>query len=137
MKTVSIELAKQLKDKEFPQENSYFYWTFWSSKEKPKPKNILMNKEEIKHGTNISINIKKIAAPIAEEILDQLPWSFRPKEDNMHEIEIFKTGKWSINYRNRVDGFSMLLEGDERIFETILADAAAQMWLYLKKNNLL
>ncbi|MGZ3593433.1 MAG: hypothetical protein ACXWOL_16300 [Ktedonobacteraceae bacterium] len=123
MKTISLELAKQLKEAGYPQVTA-FYWVItltqdyhlsWYDGELPQ---VLKERNDC------------YSSPSAEEILDQLP------EDIKHrgiliimKSEINKT--WKVSYQD-------VASEEEDIIgfaENFLADAAAKMWLHLKKER--
>lgn len=120
MKTVSLELSKQLKEAGYPQKDSDFTWS--GDKLFPAVKGVEFTEDT--------------AAPTADEILDQLPSTIEEVEidgDNygMCELAIWKEEKdYSVNYLDE-DSYPELQETED-----VLADAAAKMWLYLKKQKL-
>lgn len=150
MKTVSLELAKQLKETGFPQE-AEFWWVIedpdWNEEPAVKHKSTLVNKPP---RDNV------IAAPTADEILDQLPpriqfkkkvkknpdWSIDFIPDNELE-ELKHSGFLTINNPNRwvVNYMSNACFGIQNMAEVFyddnqnLANAAAKCWLYLKQNK--
>lgn len=119
MKTVSLELSKQLKEAGYPQEASH-YWC-WNPNVQP---NLAVNDQG--HRPETGGNDMFCASPTADEILDQLPelkgWDLLVK---------LYSPDWYIVYE--------LWHGDS-LYESIgqwddsLADAAAKMWLYIKKE---
>lgn len=144
---VSLDLAKQLKEagwsqhemkvctdgKERPCANTSFYWSETS-------KGNWMIVDSLK-GTIA----EDIAAPTAEEILRRLPQSIRSvglnlsakKGEREYVLHIVKTNttRWRLIYWDS-DGLPWVAPSADFIDES-LANASAQMWLYLKKNNLL
>lgn len=113
MRTVNLELAKQLKEAGYPQRPVKYYW----SEDKPTGEALLRN--FLKH-SDWEIYY---ASPTADEILEQLP-------QTAWETYNLLGGRYVIWYRdaqkNRVE-----------FIEDTLSDAAAKMWLYLKKEGLL
>ena len=123
MKTISLELAKQLNVTGYPQKDSFLYWI--NSNGKPQvasPQIQLWND----HG------YEWYAAPTADEILDQLP-PFRKVKKELCEINIMRNlaGEWLVRYGNP-KYWGVLRQKDFN-----LADAGAKMWIYLKEKNLL
>jgi len=148
--TVSLEVAKRLKEAGWEDEETQFWWVFpekkWSGDEDQKWQcvydgacnNAMDNNAgytrpnepltysliQIEGGNEYSNDIKileKYAAPTAEEILRELPSS----------IQVYRTrareNGWTCAYA--VQG--ILLKGKSG------ADVTANMWLHLKANNLL
>lgn len=128
MNTVSLDLAKQLKANGFPQE-TYFYITFdkFENQEKLKQYSPAYLPADKKH-----IPDDWYAAPTADEILDVLKDYIIVKRSN-GELEI--SVNWCVNDDSE-EGFHM---DDHKIVgkNTSLAEAAGEMYLYLKKSNLL
>lgn len=130
MKTVSLELTKQLKEAGFPQDpkESYFAWEIGTDGKPYLEKNIIE-----KGGDEPSY----FAAPIADELLESLPNTLnRGSEIPWYlvirkVIETVDNDEYQIFYER---GFNnhIVMEFDEN-----LADALAKMWLYLKKHNYL
>lgn len=121
MKTVSLELAKQLKEAGFPQETDFFYTRYGGDK----------------WGVNLNLGIAKefgIAAPTADDLLDSLP------ANTDITLSIKKGSKqYHVNYwwgtpnplrKGSVTDYWQT-HGDNP------ADALAEMWIYLKKHNLM
>lgn len=119
MKTVSLELSKQLKETGY-QQISEFYW--------------IQDIDETWVRTRLTIIKERIASPTADEILDQLP-DLITKDGREYELEIGKGKiKWGVVYNwEKYDEQRYLLHATGNC----LADAAAKMWLYLKKEGLL
>ena len=143
---VSLDLARQLKEAGWEQEESIF-WLFWSDTH---------DEGWIEYGSIHSFDsgaksmYKRgavFAAPTAEEILRRLPKhlnafgqhgrltvqfglsqsQWQPCVGYIHH----KSNNWIFQGDNYQDGMMYFVDTDS------LANAAAQMWLYLKKNNLL
>lgn len=129
MKTVSLESAKQLKEKGYPQQSSYFWWTS-ALRTNGKEEFYLPNDFIVDIGELNEFDYRKdYAAPTVDEVLDLLP----------ERIEGYKTlgmgkvmGEWVIGYQKIGNELQAI-----RTVDKSLADAAAKMWLYLKENNLL
>src|SRR5260221_9303906 len=112
MKTVSLELAKQLKEAGYPQDSYFWYSQRNYSKQSPID---LRNKKG--YADNWS-------APTADEILYRLPGNiYTSKEGLGFRVQQGVTGDATSRYAHCIQNKS-------------LADAAAKIWLYLKKNNL-
>lgn len=150
MKTCSLELAKQLKEAGYPQncceggyysnygvdeigESDDYYHSGRVSKDDLWEREdneielldyhhawfLIRAKEQHK-----DLDIQLFAAPTADEILDRLP-----KIISVFKSEMLKNG-WTVGYES---------ESVEYTSETAyaLADAAAKMWIYLKKEKLI
>lgn len=129
MKTVSLSLAKQLKEAGYSNEWSTFYW------EDLFDGNAQLVTEKEKAHYQDGKEIKYWAAPTADEILDRLPWQIKDGIDRGRLVveKSFFDKRWKVTYVDYGSGgrFAQSNE-DENI-----ADSAAKMWLYLKEQNLL
>lgn len=127
MKTTNLELSKQLKEAGYRQV-AYLYHIQYSDDPQT-------NRSTLATYSNLDFEYqhpdkehdkRRFASPTADELLDQLPSILKGKFLNLYK---------------RVDGWHISYELPDRFFhrevETDLADAAAKMWLYLKKQNLL
>ena len=146
MKTVSLEVAKQLKEEGFPQETDFYYW-----------ENTVLEKDHgLRHKSQIPkirkdnrlVNtgvIKFYAALTADEILDLLPDHVRMnKLGYWLDIEREDKNTWNVFYEHNNRAVEIILEKEEKSYlkyiadgKGSLADAAAKAWLYLKKYDLL
>lgn len=125
--TVSLEIAKKLKEAGYKQDNSLFYYQGYLHSE---GRVELVTKEKLDGDYDF------IAAPTAEEFGEQLPFIFVDKfpkaasntnKKREYSLEIIKYKKyWGCTYT----GYD-LQEGKT------LTDALAKMWLYLKQHQLL
>ena len=136
MKTVSLGLSKQLKEAGYPQESYFLYYPY--EDEERKGKYFLQSTHDSNYMPEIWPIQKAIASPTADEILDQLPTVIKDKEGfplGMMILSIDGTEQrlWKVTYQEMhsdtedIIGFNGMS----------LADAAAKMWLYLKKEGLL
>ena len=114
MKTVSLELSKQLKEAGYPQETEFCYYR------NADEYHFLRNPFE---GKMRPFPEKTYASPTADEILEQLPEYVMVHRENSGWYCEFKT----VSGRKTDIGF----------FGDTIADAAAKMWLYLKKEKLI
>lgn len=137
MKTVSLELAKQLKEAGFPQE-SYFYWVL---EDHIGEKYILVSKWDIieaeqKRDYNKSVvwmqnylawPEKKFAAPTAEEILDLLPAMIESEGEKYYLIieKLPHSNHFEITYMTEGEYASTYDNGDCRQKGDSLAEAVA------------
>lgn len=121
---VSQYWAKQMNEAGWPHEPTYFFWTkstrkdsFWRCLPIVGAKRLANNQIRCKR--------EIIAAPTAEEILRELPANI----DGYLKIEMCddKSG-YRMKYQNKTN---------YGICEDTLANAAAAMWCYLAKKNLL
>lgn len=127
IETVSLQLAKDLKEAGFPQEwkKQCFYWTIpeFNEKEAFCRYSFFPNTES----EDIKILGEFYVSPTAEEILEKIPLLIHKHTWKLDEVYIrLKAPK----------GYKMSFDGYE-IWEENLAECAGKMWLYLKKNNLL
>jgi len=131
MKTVNLELSKELKAAGYPQNISKFMWQVVQIDEKYTPEVFFLESEE-----STARYSTFYASPTADETLDQLPMTIQPNNRGIGHLEINRynqtKGFWGLWYKQ---GSGEII-GDSIGGES-LADAAAKMWLYLKKENLL
>lgn len=133
MKTVSKDLAIKLKEAGYPQEPMSAYWYIdkkgsgeWAYSVNYFPSKI-PDFSEWGEG-------EFCAAPLAEEVLDELPrWCII--KNVRHELLIKRSGvdefPYWIGYRELDHGAGFEMTGEN------LANAASKMWLYLKKEILI
>src|SRR5215471_12039049 len=114
MKTVSKDLAVQLKEAGFPQSKSEFYWVESNHKDK----------FIVVYSAGLAPHIRLFAAPTAEEIFERLPEC----------IELNNT-LWAITIEKYFDKWHIRYGQSEDCMDEMLAEAAGKMWLYLKKEN--
>lgn len=128
---VSLDLAKQLKEAGYKQDDSLFY--YWIDKILDK----YTRPPELVYGLPKSTkdSIAVIAAPTSADIGEQLPWCFE-----LH----FNPGtkQWSCEQESTEiatskGSFSFPDVGGVCFFADTEADARAQCWLYLKHQGLL
>ena len=123
MKIVSLELAKTLKEKGFPQKGNYFNWV--NADGEYKVYSALYEFQLADYKSSIGL---ECAAPTADEILDLLPEYVL---DDKRDMAGLKCGKWNKKYWTEYHcTFNSLVK---RIESESLADALAEMWLYLKE----
>lgn len=130
--TVSIILAIKLKELGFPQKTIHTWYQYKFQGE------LTWNIDDIPATYNI---FDEVAAPLATEILEQLPEFIASSElfCPLHIIKCFTT------HNKTVKGYEVYYFGgifkdslpDEPIFATTLPDALARMWIYLKENGLI
>lgn len=127
MNVVSLTLAKQLAKADFPQENCLFYYQGSKEELLSEKGYVLSYREDMLS----SKDIRLVAAPTADEILEQLPSPILTEEEKyVLRLEIVRVGKfWEIQYRDIEDidngGFHDL----PGTMDSSLSDAAAKMWL--------
>lgn len=130
MKTVNLELSKELKEAGYPQE-ARFRW--YSGIDHLKDEHIYLSESAF---DNLYQPKAIAASPTADEILERLPSFFLAEFDGIeynHQIVIEKEdSSYLVGAKNLTDGCYM-----ENVVDESLADALAQMWLYLKKEGLL
>ena len=137
MKTVSLELSKQLKENGYPQDLtiSFNYWV----RVKDLEGRYLRSRNTLNDTTT-----DFIASPTADELLEQLPARItNPSTRNMDRLTFFFKGHAGDDSKQDVrDGFTLeywtnYSQPLTRIKGDTLADACAKMWLHLKKEGLL
>lgn len=125
--TVSLEIAKQLEDNGWVKETEYHWMHNITGVEPDK----VMHKfqtatwkiyRKIQNGGVIQY----YSAPIAEEILEQLPFLIK---DAYLEIDQNGNDEWVLYYED-----NPLVE---KCYSKKLSDALALLWIELKKNNLI
>lgn len=126
MKTVSLELAKQLKEKGYPQD-TYAVWEIGTDG------NPYL---EINYSSNDADKPRLFACPTADEILDNLPQILKI-EDKTYQLFISMglDRQYFIVYANEKDyhdNMELPIIMRKDITETL-----ARMWIYLKENDLL
>lgn len=125
MKTVSLELSKQLKEAGYPQNMDWIY--SWYCSESDCEERELQTRDD-NYCESCGRVVEVILSPTADEILEQLPARLKDGD----ELEMIKyPEKYVVGYWHEADQWSMAEE------DISLADSAAKMWLYLKKEGLL
>lgn len=123
MKTTSLEISKLLKAAGYPQD-SYWYWAVEMEKGRE------TGKWSLCQYNHLLPEHPKYPSPSSDEILDQLPERLRDnKAFYIHEFKL--QGEWFVEYYNPDVGTVFY----ETRSKESLADAAALMWLYLKKEH--
>jgi hypothetical protein len=152
MKTVSLELAKQLKKAGYPQEGERFWgedhegarlfshntYKDYSAATYSGKKKLFY--KTLDNGNDIYEDFIVGVSPTADEILEQLPDDiYDKKEDGWFTLTIHKVTDredhyegWEVLYKEVNGNLVFCIEK-----EVSLSDVAAKMWLYLKENNLL
>lgn len=128
MKTVSLELSKELMLAGYPRD-TYFYWDTVGGKN-----------WHIIHIQGDEFTQHCIVAPTLDEILDKLPVKLK----NHCVLQVYRQGGdgkynekyWHVAY-NELHHICNLPNNMGWTFAETAADAAAKMYLYLKKENLL
>lgn len=140
MKTVSLELAKQLKEAGYPQEGYFNY---------RENGDFYMGNTYLR-GSSESINQERFTAPTADEILDRLPQEIVYIEKG-HTKDYKVTCSLRINledknfwYQSDYDDcpcgcgdYYVKSIGTKKDIYDSLADAVGNLWLYLKKEKLI
>ena len=128
IQTVSLETAKLLKEEGFPQETALFYRVdeFGNVFERNANEDPLKMQKVL--GTNIYY-----AKPTTDELLEELPREIRHKEAReIQPLRIYFGRKdLSVEYHLAFTLALHICQHKE------LPEALAQMWLWLKKENLL
>lgn len=131
---VSLELAKQLEENGYPQKDSLFKWSF--DRESTPQWEIVCNQDRMWDEYQL------LAAPLATELLEQLPVGIEPKDDKdefVWNLTILKMPlipkkpeEWFVSYS------ALGINKEYKYFQSVtLPDALAMMYLYLKKEELI
>ena len=125
LKPVSLQTAKMLKESGFRQD-SPFNWVEYSSEFMPKVCFAEYGIDNIRH-------IKICSAPTTDELLEEIPYALRYDDaDYWFQIQKLKHESYDVRYSDWQHMKVKKMFQDES-----LPEALAQMWLYLKKENLL
>lgn len=129
MKTVSLELSKQLKEAGYPQE-SYFLWKKYRLNGEIKWKLTNEYPDDMYPADAI------FASPTADEVLEKLPSEIQ-KDGHFYSIAISKTriNHFWVDYRYFSRHKIFHLRDYEYSPIESLANAAAKIWLYLKEKG--
>jgi hypothetical protein len=141
--TVSLQVARSLRDAGWEQEDSSFYWGKFDPPKRrhledgtivdiPKEEAEAMsyswyyyNEENMPYADE---DHNSWAAPTAEEVLRELPEFYTPEDNKKRAMKCYPSahGRWAVDY-----------EGHCTQWSDTLANAAAEMWIYLKEHDLL
>jgi hypothetical protein len=146
IKTVTLETAKALKEAGYPQNTQFVYSGFKQNYPISigyKGNGYIAVTQVDENRNDIGLNVLPdseyeviIAAPTAEEILEQLPFFIKTKENQIYYLSIKITMKGDRKqYLVEYLGYVWGIKQDNGL--ELLAEAAAKMWLYLKKEGLL
>lgn len=125
MKTTSLEISKLLKEAGYQQEDAEYCWyeVFKDDEYRVERFDSQLAKSNIEYST------LTFASPTADEILDQLPIPLVHGGRNLEMfIDVFQ-GLYLVGY---ADYYS-----DDKPYKDTMADACAELWLYLKKEGLI
>ena len=132
---VSLDLCKKLKEAGYPQDDSYYAWI------RPlEPYRTLMKVEHELRGYNDmtwgsmpqrELSEYWVSAPTVSELGEKLPSELNT--DKQEGLEIHRSRcEWIVAYR--IQGSTWRIS---KCDDNSLADAMAEMWLYLKDKELL
>lgn len=122
---VSLEIAKKLKEMRWEKETNYSFTNLYR----------VDGKFDLVNITKKQCRGKLVyAAPLATEILEELPKWWKHDRGQMLEI-IYSDG--DVYWVNYTDYTGSCPPNVPEIEDKSLPDALARMWLYLKENNLL
>jgi hypothetical protein len=124
MKTVSLELAKKMKELGFPEE-SYFEWEIGLDGK------AYLSERVPEHYAD---EPRYFPAPTAEEVLEQLPGFISPKEEHVEEDN---AGYLDISKFDDIKVYSVTYVWRHSESDKSLAEAAGKMFCYLKENKLI
>ena len=139
---VSLEMAKRLKEAGWEQEGTFFHWICGSNAWREVQNIEVWEKIEGEWGTGREVkDLEHYSAPTAEEIILTLPKGWKFREQSQEEY-ISKNGDPYV--KNGIIAVYYSWESQQKFPHEIscgegnsLADSAAEMWLFLKKENLL
>lgn len=134
---VSQSLAKRLKERGYVQ-NGQFYWRIPRDLKELDKNSLLCTRDSV----GPSRFFRYIAAPLSDELLEQLPARLDRKDRSSWNLTIWKTEKnldGDIHYSaDYTEGMTVkMLVGKIWLEQDKLADALALLWLYCKENGLL
>ena len=119
MNHLSLELCKRLREAGFPQDSSIFYWVNYNDN------SWKLNFDELKVRPSSVVDV--VACPLAEEILERLPKAVKDNQRiKIIPHKVPNGWEWAVYY-----------EKLHFIEHEILIEALAQMWFWLKKENLI
>jgi len=123
---VSLELAKKLKSSGWEQKAIWF----WTVDKEHDPFLYGGKKNGDQPTLTPEGHREYFACPTAEELLRELP-VIEPECDNSAELTIERADDWEVSYKEEGKGYHI------RFTAYTLANASAEMWIYLKEHNLL
>jgi hypothetical protein len=127
---VSLELAKQLKEVGWGKETEFW----WNAHDRiDKESNISYQDnfilENFNKWGNICGGYESIAAPLATEILEELPKNIT--------IQNTRGDYWKLIYQSPLQVKEGLVHYETKVFEDIFCNALAKLYIYLKKEKLI
>jgi len=132
--TVSLETAKSLRDAGWKQDNADFDWVISSQSYGGESYGEeVLRARKISSGRPRKHSTLPTSAPTAEQILRELPQTMDGYRLTIYPI--WDVGAWCVTYLAPDHTPHEALEID--YVDKSLANAAAEMWIYLKENNLL
>lgn len=131
MKTVNLQLSKELKKAGYPQEAEKWWWEDNFGLEKNKSQTLQDKKPH-----NPKNGWVYFASPTAYEILEQLP-AFIEINDETYQLRIEKEDSaYLVGYMS-MERPNLWYHNSAHWVEVEIGDNLARLWLYLKENNLL
>ncbi len=133
-----INMCKRLKEAGYPQKARFSYWIKYCDNPEKPDEIAYFEYGSSRDGTcgllmNGKTHIESFANPIAEEILRELPDMIEMEvtnpSGNHKRYHVYASSNRGINLPKGTQSHA-----DEH---DTLANAEAQMWIYLKKNNLI
>ncbi len=129
MQTTTLETSKLLKEAGFPQETEHCYVerTYEPGLVGNNPDIELIRSETINKHYYHKVSDEMIAySPTADEILDELPHSIE-LEGEVYNLRISKF----------IDGYGLSYSWRDDCYNESLAEAAAKMYFYLRKEGII
>lgn len=121
---VSRYLAEKLKEVGYPQYNYNFYWTL------PNPDDSGYEPFVVdEHGAEMYEKHRKAAAPLSDELLEQLPQWLKLFRNDKHVYWAGMVSDGYYNGKNWPDSAHAWFDSKKP------ADALAQLWLWCKENG--
>lgn len=122
---VSLDLAKQLKEAGYSQQSEFYFRPTGS----------------IYHGDGHPTLPDDVAAPLSTELLEQLPETIYDEDESSgmkYDLDIWKKeGLYHVAYWWDEDTRRLSNVKHMKFSDASLPNALAEMWLWLKKENLL
>lgn len=135
MTTTSLQTSRLLKENGYPQESSFWWWE--DNFGLPQDRSSSLNDHKPHNPQN---GWAYFAAPTADEILDMLP--ARITNPNTRNMDFLRIHPGDDSKQDNRQGYTLEYHTAfsaplVRVTDNSLADAAAKMWLYLKREGLL
>ena len=123
----SLQTCQRLKELGYPQESEFYWCSFFDFEEKDKP--ILV------YGLDEYTKAKRLAAPLASELLEQLPDRIRNEANGDQTPLWFCKNKYTNDFlaEYHITFSSPIIA----LRDKSLSEVMAKMWIYLKEKGLI